>query len=291
MHRSTTPIRSSPRRAAFTLIELLVVMGVIVILIGLTVVAVAAVARGSQLSTATNRVKGALGQARALAMRESKPVLAVFRAAEEGEEGQVIEIIIAEAAESGRAVVPAFGVQVVDRFVPVNGVDPVRLPDRIKVAGPGYSANADALWHTQSELARVLSFGETPGRVFGVMFGADGSLLTQNPYSDSNRIYVDFNRNAFQDVMGTSYDYAQLPPPNVADADFQTNLFQQRDFEDENYVEMIPFLAVYDDAECREFFDPSDWNDPLMWEADVSQYVDQFAKRIHFNRYTGVAMK
>ncbi len=62
--RTRTRLRQpvSRRAGGFTLIELLVVMGIIVILIGLTVISVGAVARESRLSSGTNTVKAALGK-------------------------------------------------------------------------------------------------------------------------------------------------------------------------------------------------------------------------------------
>ena len=60
---------------------------------------------------------------------------------------------------------------------------------------------------------------------------------------------------------------------------------------DEVVVNLVPFLAVFDDDDVRRTYDAAQWSDPGIRTADLSAYIDRRADRIHFNRYTGVAMK
>ena len=56
----------------------------------------------------------------------------------------------------------------------------------------------------------------------------------------------------------------------------------------------MPFVAVYDDEEPREMFGADDWGDFETYRAELTGpegYINLRADRIHFNRYTGVAMK
>ena len=67
---------------------------------------------------------------------------------------------------------------------------------------------------------------------------------------------------------------------------------------DETLVTVVPFLAVYDDEKARELR-TTDWTDQTDYEAELTgsltdsptAYINLRADRIHFNRYTGVAMK
>ena len=48
---------------------------------------------------------------------------------------------------------------------------------------------------------------------------------------------------------------------------------------------------VFDDDEGREIFDATAWGNEGTRLEDLTEYITQFADRIHFNRYTGVVMK
>ncbi len=60
---------------------------------------------------------------------------------------------------------------------------------------------------------------------------------------------------------------------------------------DEVVINLVPFLAIFDDDEAREIYDTGTWNDPVARTTDLSAYINSRADRIHFNRYTGVAMR
>ena len=67
--------------------------------------------------------------------------------------------------------------------------------------------------------------------------------------------------------------------------------------DDEPFVVIAPFLAVYDDDEARELGDTANWDDPQIYQQDLvglpndPGYITENANRIHFNRYTGVVMR
>ena len=288
MNRSHTAGQHAPRPAlrAFTLVELLVVMGVIVIVAGVTVIALGALGRDVRTTSAQNAIIASLGNARALAMSENKPVLVVFRPRllANGEE-QVVDMIFAQ--WTGESTVLPSG-QVIDRFVPVPNSDIRSLAVGIRVAGPlsrrstgaaptlpGFTPrNWDELYATQTDFPRLIRNNEWPGELIGVMYGSDGTLLTRNPLSDNSILWVDFNNDDFQQTT-----------PGVA------RFILMRGENDETNVNLVTFLAIYDDRRVRELYDDSLWTNENTRTIHISDYLHEFADRIHFNRYTGVASR
>ena len=284
--------RGVRRRCAFTLVELLVVMGVIAVLATVTLVSVRAITDSARLSSATNTVMAALDNARALAMKKNTIVLVVFRARFEGNNKQIVEVVTAK--WTGESYLN--GSLVIDRFVPIPDV-PIRgLSTGVKVAAPLYGLNQDDMWVTQVHLPAIdpqTPLGppsERPGAMIGVMYGPDGTSLTRNSQSDSNQFYVDFNNDTFQRQHTSEsnyfdYDFITLFPPS--------DYFDQRFEGDEPFVASAPFVAVFDDDSAREIR-ATDWTNQADYEQELTGplgYITQFADRIHFNRYTGVAMK
>jgi len=254
-------------------------------------------------------VMAALDNARALAMKTNTIVLVVFRPRLEGNNRQVVEIVTARwTGEAATADVTGLGLQVVDRFVPIPDVPARRLPRGAKVAGPFYGDDLDSVWVTQSHLPAMIS-GEIAGQLIAVMYAPDGTTITRNSQTDSNRTFVDFNNNGCQDFDddvdngcdADDIDYdGRIPPDEISETDYTEAFFDQRFEGEETYIAVVPFLAVYDDAAAREMFDPVNWVDPTIYRAELTNnddtnpplgYIAQFADRIHFNRYTGVAMK
>ncbi len=275
--------RGLRRRCAFTLTELLVVMGVIAVLATLTLVSVRAITDNARLSSATNTVMAALDNARALAMKKNKPVMVAFIPRLVGPNEVQVESVTAE--WSGTVIFQpvdfGFGAEdrVFERFVPINDIGSRQLPRGISVAGPSYSIDSlnDTVWFAASNLA---SLQEAPGRVVGVMYAPDGTRHTNNPATATlanNYQFIDFNNNGDQDRSVTSSDVETY--------------FLQLDPADEPCIELLPFLAVFDDDAAREMFGDDDWDIASTREEELTQYITQFADRIHFNRYTGVAMK
>ncbi len=195
-----------------------------------------------------------------------------------------------------------------DRYVPVPGAPVRRLPDGIKVAAPSYGTLDDNFWVTSAHLPAIiipstpgtppnLSTSEFGGVVVAVMYNGRGEVITSNSESDTTRTFVDFNDNFLlpnggQNELGVNYTYVGTP-----DEPSFFFFFQYLD-EDEPYVTTAPFIAVYDDDAARETYDTSQWigssdpfSDSTLKTENLTEYITAHAKRIHFNRYTGVAMK
>ncbi len=299
------PPRSSSPRRGFTLIELLIVMGVIGVLSVLTLVSITAITADARLSSATNTVTAALANARALAMKNNAIVLIVFRPQLVGTREQVVEIFTARwTGESYWNPNPNVGV--IDRFVEVPGADRRRLPVGIKVAAPAYESalfsgtgNTDDSWVTQVHLPEIDAGNpvgapsERPGALIGVMYGPDGTVITQNSQSDSHLSWVDFDP-LLDSAQRPNIWFHGLPhdPENISSTD-SLLFFEQLLEADEPFVAFAPFIAVYNDKAARERR-ATDWTDQADYVTELtgpSGFITQFADRIHFNRYTGVVMK
>lgn len=284
--------RLAPKASrAFTLIELLVVMGVIVLLSVLTAMAFGRVGKDVKLSSAVNTVTAVLGEARATAMRTNNLVLVTFRVgkfSDDPSKGQVTEIIVAEwtgvtqpANDNTEIQVAGQPPRARDVFRPVPGIPPRSLPWGIKVAAPrtDFASNPpqDDVWITQPQLKT----GETD-RAFAVMFGPDGSVLTRNPrgpMTGQSLAFVDYNDDGNQDVSATG------GAPNI-------EYWNYNELADESNLYMTQFIAIFDDLDCRSRYNTNTWdtNEAARREA-MSEYITQFADRIHFNLYSGVVMR
>ncbi len=297
---TVTSTTSSPHRAsrAFTLTELLIVMGVIAVLSVLTLVSVQAIINDARLASATNVVTAALDNARALAMKNNRNVLMVFRPRLEGGESVVVDIVACQwTGESYLNNPPQEFPLVVDRFVPIDGATVRSLPAGIKVAAPSYAIEQDDVWVTQSHLPATVLGREVPGVVFGVMFAPDGTSVTGNAQSDASLIWADFfvdldtatpNPMAAEPMMRLGNEAAL--PFFLLEAPRE---FEQWFEDDEPFIVMAPFLAVYDDKEAR-VLKSGDWNVRADYEFDLTGpdgYISENANRVHFNRYTGVVMR
>jgi hypothetical protein len=83
-------------------------------------------------------------------------------------------------------------------------------------------------------------------------------------------------------------------PPLPADANVQWFVYKEPT--DEPLVDLVPFLAVFNDAEARERFDAASWRglavggsgSPPPRIRDQSLFVEEQSDRITFNRFTGV---
>lgn len=322
--------RPSSRRC-FTLAELMVVIAIMGLLGSLTMVAYRGISKNAKLSSGTNTVMAVLDQARGLAIRNNKIVLVAFRPRLDGK-NQYIEALLCEwTGESGVAcVTPGNGQSpcatgqspnVVDRFRPIAGMAARRLPAGIKVAGPWYSkgqgssetpvngvpVNLDYLWITQSHLPTITTnpaTTEAAGEIICVMYAADGTTITRNSRTDSARIFIDFNNDGIQQVLGTQLNYANLPvvQSNLFDGGGSGaghsvgGYFQHLSENEEPFVDVVAYVAVFDDDLMRELYPPSAWVGGGTGPAEkrvehYSQFISQNADRIHFNRYSGVAMR
>ncbi len=295
--RSHIPAPSTTR--SFTLTELLVAMAVITVLAVVTLVSVRAVARDARLASATNTVMASLDNARALAMKHNQPVLVAFFPRVEGVNESRVDVITA--AWSGDSAVAdvsyppaAFGLsRVFDRFRPLPEA-PVRpLPRGIKVAGPSYVTGADASWLVMSELTRPITM-EAPGEVLGVMYGPDGTMLMNNSATDADYFWIDLNGDGdlYMDLNGDGATDLKLSERIFTDTVIEApELLLVTNAADEAAINLVPFLAVYDDEEARELYDTLTWTNPALRTLNLSTYITDRANRVHFNRYTGVAMR
>ncbi|MCP3905113.1 MAG: prepilin-type N-terminal cleavage/methylation domain-containing protein [Planctomycetes bacterium] len=289
------------RQPGFTLAELMATIAVIAVLAVASAFAVSAVARDARPALARNTVTSVLGQARALALRDDRPVLVAFRARPTRGAEQAVEAVTA-AWSGASSLDPVAGV--VDRFTPLAAVAPRRLPRGMGIAAPLYGGDRDTSWVTTTEFASVRDAGEAAGVIVAVLFAADGTVLTQNPRTDSNRIFVDFTgagaARPGQRQGGVDHDLVDGPFPDNAgycdlgrgfDGTHLDHYFCQAQPDDEPYVTMAPLLAVFDVAAARGRFDTSSWTDGQRRIDDLSSYLADHADPIHFNRYTGVAMR
>lgn len=292
-----------PGLLGFTLVELLVVMGVIAVLGSITVISIRTISRDARLSSGKNAVLAALGNARATAIKRNKIVAVVFRVKYDTSrptEPQHTEIVIAEwrgdcyVSYQGAYGGSALEVFTIDRFMPIEDIPPRSLPVGIKVAAPFYDIDSDDTWITQPEFVEIRRSNEAAGRLIGVMFAPDGTVLAHNPLSDSRCFYVDFsNGNIGTDVQQAGQD------PNH-DVDFNDPLFPDAsafrfwDYDhplDEPFVNPAPFIAVYDDEAARTALDRTGWSNIATMRDSLSVFITDNANRIHFNRYTGVPLK
>jgi prepilin-type N-terminal cleavage/methylation domain-containing protein len=321
-----TPRASSPRpqapslsrRRCFTLVELLVVMGVIAVLGIVTTLSYRGIAQDAKLASGKNTVAAVLDNARGLAMRNNRIVMVVFRPRLDGKD-QYLEAVFAEYRESGAACVgcaaastPCPCARVVDRFAPIAGVSPRALTRGIKIGSPSYPPEVDTEWRVVSHLPAInqtTGLGERAGEQIAVMYGPDGTVLAENSATDADRIFVDYNNNGFQDLNAGATSPLQIlyatgtsSWPSISvdnfNGDFPTHhgYFEQLYEHDEPYVELAPFLAIFDDEEMRELYDPQRWHytTPGAFanrRADYQVYLNENTDRLHFNRYTGVVMK
>jgi prepilin-type N-terminal cleavage/methylation domain-containing protein len=300
-------------RSGFTLIELLAVMGILVLLAVLTLVGVGRISKEARVSAAVNRVSAVIANARAIAIRENRVVMVVFRVnwPTVGEpcdltappanlqQRQFTEMVTAIYTGDSRVFTTGNRLNLSERFVVLDEVAPVALPAGIKVAAPNYDYQDffgnpldEPPYMTQGEMREfVTGCNENPefSRLFGVMFGPDGRLIARLPSTASGDAppFVDFNQTACgsdgQDVL---YRFPGGCNPNLS------YLFYNHP-RDETNVYLAPYLVIYDDDAARER-KTLDWASvPNMITELVGPegFIALFGERITFNPNTGVVQR
>jgi hypothetical protein len=196
---------------------------------------------------------------------------------------------------------PDAGSNFMDMFEPHPNFTPVDLPEGIKVAAPqmDYERNDD-VWITQPTFRdNNTNFLEMEyGSLIGVMFGADGSLLSKITGGGSANIgmgrfvVLDIDQDGLQRQVNSAENAAGWFTYNIEN--------------EEPNIQLAPFISVFNDAAMRELFDVSNWKGGSYkagWvlpcsalatgrsrmNCDQSEFINQFGEKIYFNRYTGRA--
>ncbi|MEM7227963.1 MAG: prepilin-type N-terminal cleavage/methylation domain-containing protein [Planctomycetota bacterium] len=303
------PRQNDTQRRAFTLIELLVVIAIIAIIGGITIFAVGRLAKDARRVGATNAVMAVLDNARSTAIRENRIVAVVFRARFGDGDSEYTEAVLCKWTGEVYRVQSGFsgGTTFADRYVPIPGIPPRRLPEGFKVAGAMYGLllpgdqgiaeeDLDLLWAPQTTLSAISQDpsspgGEAGGAIITVFYNARGERIMTNPESDSVVGFVDWDGN-FR-VPGGGMRREGMDEPLQAqnlmpiDTSFSLQVYE----DDEPYIYPTPFLSVYDENEARELYNTATWVNAVQRRADYSDYINERADRIHFNRYSGVAMR
>lgn len=292
---------TSPRRA-FTIIELLVVIAVIGVLALLTTLGARRLTAGSRLAAATNAVTSALGSARAAAIKDGVATGVVFIARWDPARPQIpqrVEIVtIRTTGERYAFDASAAGPDVAERWLPVEDVPAIVLPEGIKVGGPMYDppgtfngVPAEQVYATQVELPLAAGCLESIdcNRMVAILFGANGQFLTRPPKSSlgDTKAYVDWNRNGA--VVASTVDPQDVALGACASGNFERYWLMDHP-DDECNLMFVPFLAVYDDRAAREI-KGTNWGNTANLVNELTGpngYIAQFGDRITFNRFSGI---
>ncbi len=303
----------------FTLIELMVVIGILISLATLTAISVSKVTKDARFSKSVSQVMNALENARTLAIKEHRPVLLTFTVKTERVDNttsaglltgnikkQWTRIVAARLRDelvnaSATQTTATAGSNFMDMFEPHPNFTPVDLPEGIKVAAPqlDYERNDD-VWITQPTFRdNNTNFAEMEyGSLIGVMFSADGSLLSRITGGGSANIGM----GRFV-VLDIDQDGLQR---QVNSAENASGWFTYNIENEEPNIQLAPFLSVFNDAAMRELFDVNNWKGgsyKAAWvppcsalsdgrsrmNCEQSEFINQFGEKIYFNRYTGRA--
>ena len=273
MNRPTQTIR------AFTLMELLAVMGIIAILGVVITTSAQRISKDSKVAGATNKVLAALGEARAIAIRDRATVLVGFtvrrptyRATSNSPETidyskpQQTEIVIAKSTGrvgfpgvattgSWTVVYPGAAINdlLLEEFQPVTGLSPMLLPTGIKVAGSAADIGdineigQDDYWLSQPALpiSPADPVIRERGTTVVVRFAQDGSMQTRNP---------SLTANLTSSVTDTSsvapwIDFNRNGLMEIGTTGGTTNgkFYALDEIHDESLGDHAMFLAVFDD--------------------------------------------
>ena len=308
-------------RSGFTLIELMVVVGILISLATLTAISAAKVQKDARFSKAVSQVMNALETARTQAIKDHRPVLLAFtvkteRAGNASAGGMLTDnvknqwtrIVAARLRDEcvnsiPTQTTPQMSSEFLDMFEPHPNFTPIDLPVGIKVAGPQMDFDRrDEIWITQPTFRDSnTNFDDMEyGSMIGVMFGADGALLSKITGGGGANI----GTGRFV-ILDADQNGEQKPKNSVEDA---SGWFTYNIENEEPNIQLAPFISVFNDAAMRELYDVNNWKGktrPALGESiqpcstygtgrtrmncDQSEYIKQFGEKIYFNRYTGRA--
>ncbi|MCH2149135.1 MAG: type II secretion system GspH family protein [Phycisphaerales bacterium] len=155
---------------------------------------------------------------------------------------------------------------------------------------------------------------EAPGAVIAVMFDRSGAARPTFTDTGAQLAYIDFNGDGLMHCeSGAMKDYPMLPDagsptgewdiPRVADdyscvfgfddgagdCEFVNLFYCQSHPDDEPYVLLAPFFAVFDYDEAREEYEGFDtWSSPQTRLRDLDEFVELKGHAFHFNTFTGL---
>lgn len=285
------------------------------ILSGLSAMAYQKIAADLRMSSAKNTVTAALDNARSIAIKRNRYVIAAFvpRLIGDGTE-QVIDVITAQwNGDSMNADKGDGSIWTYDRYVPIRGLQIRTIEGGVNVGAPSFQSGDDEEWLVPTYLPDIVktpssNADQLVGRVSGVLYSPEGRVVTRNSISASDRLWIDFNADGEQTWdpdpdrnpnTSDAWDVGWLenPPPELvvmSDPDVPfTSLYGVllKGAGGEPFVMPVPFIAVFDEKEFRQQYPSSDWGDYADRIKDYTTYIDAFVDRIQFNRYSGVALR
>ncbi len=263
------------------------------ILSGLSAIAYQQITEDLRMSAAKNTITAALDNARAMAIKKNRYVMTVFRPRlEDGGNEQVIDIVVAGwDGDSANAESGSGSVWTYDRFVPIPGLEVRTISGGINVAGPGYGTGDDTTWWASSHLPTIVT-GEVFGSMVGILYNPEGRVVVRNAKSGSDRIWVDFNQDGLQQISES--ETVQWPWPSPLPGNWA--YFDLESAIGEPFISMTHVLCVFNETDCRLQNDLSTWVTNPQWQndlrnSDITEYIEENAERIQFNKYSGVPLK
>lgn len=195
------------------------------------------------------------------------------------------------------------------------------------------ACSGDAQYLTTSNLLGAQGIPEAPGIIPAVLFGRDGSVAAIIQEAQAEWCFIDFNGDSAQRYGGFDYcNYTRQTgfntppscppelPESVLEGGAQAGpcwlgafysptgtFYQNRNLieetvplcqwqdDDEPFIVITPYLAVFDDRDAREELDQGAWINTSQGAAyrgrDLTKFIDETGRVLHFNRYTGVALE